>query len=95
LKARSDDLSLAEFTAAAIRQLEGDRFFMMVEGGKIDWACHANDLATSVREVEGFDQAVRVAVDFAAKHPAETLIIVTADHETGGLSRMDADQARP
>jgi alkaline phosphatase len=59
---------------------------MMVEGGKIDWACHANDAAATVHDVLAFDQAVKEAVKFYEKHPDETLIIVTADHETGGLS---------
>ena len=59
---------------------------MMVEGGKIDYAGHANDAATNLREVFAFDDAVKVAVDFAAKHPDETLIVVTGDHETGGMT---------
>ena len=59
---------------------------MMVEGGKIDWMCHANDAATVLREVVDFDKAVRVAYEFAKKHPSETLIVVTGDHETGGLT---------
>jgi alkaline phosphatase len=59
---------------------------MMVEGGKIDWACHANDAATTIHEVIAFDKAVENAFSFYRKHPDETLIIVTADHETGGLS---------
>ena len=57
----------------------------MVEGGKIDWACHNNDVATAVNEVMDLDEAVKVAYDFYQKHPKETLIVITADHETGGL----------
>lgn len=57
----------------------------MVEGGKIDWACHANDAATVFKEVEDLDNAVRVAYEFYEQHPEETLIVVTADHETGGI----------
>lgn len=62
-----------------------DKFFMMVEGGTIDHALHANDGATAVNEVINFDQALKVAFDFYQQHPDETLIIVTADHDTGGM----------
>lgn len=58
----------------------------MVEGGKIDWACHSNDGATAVQEVWDFNNAVQKAYEFYQKHPEETLIIVTADHETGGIA---------
>jgi len=61
-------------------------FFMMCEGGKIDWACHANDAASTILDTIALADAVQAAVDFAAKRPEETLIIVTGDHETGGLS---------
>ena len=57
----------------------------MVEGGKIDWACHANDAATVFNEVKDMDNAVKVAYEFYKKHPKETLIVITADHETGGI----------
>ena len=57
----------------------------MVEGGKIDWACHSNDAATVIHEILDMDKAVSIAFDFLKKHPEETLIVVTADHETGGL----------
>lgn len=63
-----------------------DRFFMMVEGGEIDHAGHANDGATIVRDVIAFDESLRVAMDFYRQHPDETLILVTADHETGGFA---------
>src|SRR5690606_623978 len=81
------DLNLAEITSAAIESLsQGDKgFFLMVEGGKIDWACHSNDGATAVHEVWDFNNAVQKAFEFYQKHPEETLIIVTADHETGGI----------
>jgi alkaline phosphatase len=79
--------SLADFTQKAIEFLDNEAgFFMMVEGGKIDWACHKNDAASSVHETIAFDDAIRVALDFYFKHPEETLIVVTADHETGGLA---------
>ena len=82
------DLTLAQITESAIDFLTRDNkkgFFLMVEGGKIDWACHSNDPATMVKEVIDMDNAVRVAYEFYKKHPKETLIVITADHETGGL----------
>lgn len=82
-------LTLPAMTAAGIRQMERvspDRFFMMVEGGNIDHAGHANDGGTILREVINFDQSLRLAYDFYLAHPDETLIVVTADHETGGMS---------
>jgi len=83
----SSDLQLADYVQKGIEVLGDEKgFFMMVEGGKIDWACHANDAYTTIREVEDLDNAVKVAVDFANKHPEETLILVTGDHETGGFS---------
>lgn len=81
------DTALPFFTAACIEQLSKDNkkgFFMMVEGGEIDWAAHANDGATVVNEVIDFGQAIQVAYEFYKKHPKETLIVITADHETGG-----------
>lgn len=86
---REGDLTLAQITESAIDFLSRDNkkgFFLMVEGGKIDWACHSNDPATMVKEVIDLDDAVRVAYEFYKKHPKETLIVITADHETGGLA---------
>lgn len=83
------DLTLAQITESAIDFLSRDNkkgFFLMVEGRKIDWACHSNDPATMVKEVIDMDNAVRVAYEFYKKHPKETLIVITADHETGGLA---------
>ncbi len=81
------DITLAQFTQKAVDLLDNPNgFFIMVEGGKIDWACHANDAGTVLHEVIAFDDAVRVAYDFAQQHPDETLIVVTGDHETGGLT---------
>lgn len=81
------DITLPEFTAKAIEILDNPNgFFLMVEGGKIDWACHANDAAASITNTLSFDKAVQTAVDFAARHPGETLIVVTGDHECGGLT---------
>lgn len=86
---KKGDLTLEEITGAAIDFLTKDNengFFLMVEGGKIDWACHANDAATMIHEVLSFEKSVQLAYDFYLKHPGETLIIVTADHSTGGIS---------
>jgi alkaline phosphatase len=60
-------------------------FFLMVEGSQIDWACHINDIRHTIRQTLLFDQAVQAAVDFALRD-GHTLVIVTADHETGGLT---------
>jgi len=80
-------INLADFTRKGIELLDNDKgFFMMVEGGKIDWACHANDAASSIYETLAFDAAVQEAIKFYRKHPHETLIVVTGDHETGGLA---------
>jgi alkaline phosphatase len=81
------DMTQADILQAAIAFLDNDKgFFLMSEGGRIDWACHANDGLTTILETIDFDLAVQIAVAFAEKHPNETLIVVTADHETGGLS---------
>jgi len=85
---KEGDLTLAKITESAISFLtkgSNKGFFLMVEGGKIDWACHSNDPATVFEEVIDMDNAVKVAYEFYKKHPKETLIVVTADHETGGL----------
>ncbi|MDR1570058.1 MAG: alkaline phosphatase [Oscillospiraceae bacterium] len=85
--AGGDSLSLSEMTQKAIDTLYGDDgFFLMVEGGKVDWSCHANDAKTSILETIAFSDAVNAALEFASAHPDETLIIVTGDHETGGLT---------
>ena len=85
--AQNDGLRLADFVGKAIEVLDNEKgFFIMAEGGKIDWMCHSNDAGTALHEVIEFDQAVQVAYDFARKHPEETLIVVTGDHETGGLT---------
>jgi len=87
-------LSLADLTAKGAEILEGPAgFFMVVEGGKIDWACHANDAAGAVAETLAFDGAVEKAVAFARRHPGETLVVVTGDHETGGMAFDPGDGA--
>lgn len=87
---KKGDLTLSDITRAGInflmsKQNEKDGFFMMIEGGKIDWACHANEPATFIHELADMDDAVRVAYEFYQQHPDETLIVITADHETGGF----------
>jgi len=82
--------TLAEMTAKAIEVLsrDPDGFFLMVEGGAIDWMAHKKDIAGTARDVVAFDEAVAVAFDFA-QNDGETALIVTADHETGGLELGD------
>lgn len=81
------DLPLIASTCLAhLEKYSPDRFFMMVEGGNIDHALHANDGGAAIKEVINFDEALRVAYDFYLKHPDETLILVTADHDTGGMA---------
>ena len=79
--------SLEQMTRAALRLLadDPDGFFLMVEGGRIDHAAHGNDPAGLVHDALAFDRAVAVALAFAREHD-DTLVLVTADHETGGLS---------
>lgn len=79
--------NLAEMTSKALEILSADKdgFAIMIEGGRIDHAGHANDLPTLVQEALDFDAAFKVAVDFAKKD-GNTSVVVTADHETGGLS---------
>lgn len=79
--------SLSDYVEKGIEVLDNDKgFFLMCEGGKIDWACHANDAASTIHDTLALADAVQVAIDFAKRHPDETLILVTGDHETGGLT---------
>lgn len=79
--------SIAEMTEKGIEVLAAYNkpFFMMVEGGRIDHACHANDIMGSVLDTVAFDKAIGEAISFYNQHPDETLIVVVGDHETGGL----------
>ena len=86
---KEGDMTLRDITKSAINHLSAKNkkgFFLMVEGGKIDWACHDNDAATTFQEVVDLNDAVAEAYEFYKKHPKETLIVITADHETGGLA---------
>lgn len=83
------EMSVADLTETAINHLTRhtpERFFMMVEGGNIDHSGHSNDGGAVVKEVLAFDKAIAKALDFYNQHPDETLIVITADHETGGMS---------
>lgn len=95
--------SLAELTEKAIEILSEKKrglfkrykgFFLMVEGSQIDWACHGNDADGAVRQVLLFDMAVKAAVEFAARDK-HTLVIVTADHDTGGLVIVAGEGGEP
>lgn len=81
------DVMRAEIDFLYTKDTEKKGFFIMNEiGGKIDYACHPNDAATAFAEVAAADSAVKVCYDFYLQHPDETLIVITADHETGGLT---------
>lgn len=83
----SSDLTLAELVKGAVEVLDNEKgFFIMAEGGKIDWAAHSNDVTNTIYETLDFDQTIEVAYQFYLRHPDETLIVVTADHETGGVT---------
>lgn len=78
---------LAESVAFAIQHLSGGSgFFIMTEGGKIDGESHGNKAGESIDEVFALDRAIQVAYRFYQQHPEETLIVMTADHETGGMT---------
>jgi len=84
----ADEWGLAEYTQQCIDflMLKNKPFFVMVEGGNIDHHGHSNDAGASLRETMEMDRAVSVIMDFAKKHPNDTLLVVTGDHETGGLT---------
>ena len=87
IDAAEDQLTLSDFVKKGIEVLDNDNgFFMMVESGKIDWAGHANDAVANIHDTLELDKAVEVALQFAYQHPDETLILVTGDHETGGMT---------
>lgn len=79
--------SLADMTKSALDVLKRDKngFFLMVEGSQIDWAGHDNDAAWAMKDSEAFEDAVAEAVKFAKKD-GNTLVVVTGDHDTGGMS---------
>jgi len=89
IDSRDDDTprlpELTRFALDFLNARQDNGFFLMVEGGRIDWAGHANEAATNLRDLLELDKAVKVALEFQKAHP-DTLIIVTGDHETGGMS---------
>ncbi|MDN3557941.1 alkaline phosphatase [Halomonas maura] len=97
-EAQRTEPTLHEMTQAALRTLEQDEdgFFLMVEGGQIDWAGHSNDAGTMLNEMVKFEEAIQGVYDWAAERD-DTVILVTADHETGsfGLSYSSANLPEP
>ncbi|MEE1165691.1 MAG: alkaline phosphatase [Treponema sp.] len=84
---KEGEWALRDYVRKGIEVLDNKTgFFMMVEGGKVDWACHANDARSSIADTLALSEAVEEAISFYNRHPKETLILVTADHETGGLT---------
>ncbi|MBN1893341.1 alkaline phosphatase [bacterium] len=85
----ANEPTLAELSRKAIDALQKDPdgFFLMIEGSQIDWACHGNDFENMIRQFRSFDEAVGRALAFAEKD-GRTLVVVTADHETGGLALL-------
>ncbi len=84
----SREISLKEFVSKAVDLLDNPKgFFIMAEAGKIDWANHTNDIGAAIKDVIALNDAVKEAVKFYNKHPKETLIVVTTDHETGGFAQ--------
>jgi alkaline phosphatase len=88
-----DDPTLSTMTSKALELLDNENkpFFLMVEGGKIDWAMHDNKFSSMVHEMIEFEKTVRVVYDYISLHP-ENLMIVTADHETGDLIKITAPE---
>lgn len=86
---KDDDMQLADLTTSALEFLQKDNpkgFLMMMEGGQIDHCSHVHDAAAVINEVIDFDKNICLVYEFYKKHPDETLIVVTADHETGGMA---------
>lgn len=96
-----DAMTLQQITSVGLHQLYSRTdslnpgFFFMIEGGNIDWAAHANDGGAAIKEVVNFQKAIDVAYQFYLQHPDETLIVITADHDTGGMALGRADNRNP
>ncbi len=98
IDARGKDMTLPQMVESGIEHLYRNYpkgFFMMAEGGAIDHFAHANDATGVIRETKEFDDAIRIAYEFYRQHPKETLIIVTADHETGGMALGCVGSSKP
>jgi alkaline phosphatase len=90
LKGRGDMLSLSAQKAIDVLSKNPRGFFLMIEGSQIDWASHANQADTLIDETLDFDKAIGVVLDYAAKD-GNTLVVITADHETGGVTITGGD----
>ena len=83
---------LPDATSIALKNLKNENgFFLMIEGSQIDFACHAKDSTYLINEMKDFNNTINVVLDFARNNP-NTLVVVTADHETGGLTIIDPDE---
>lgn len=83
--ANQPDLAAMTKVALTILERNPKGFLVMVEGGRIDHACHAHDIKASIYDTIAFDAAVKLALEYQKTHP-DVLVLVTADHETGGLA---------
>jgi alkaline phosphatase len=90
LKGRGDMLPASTGKAIEILSKNPKGFFLMIEGSQIDWAAHAHAADTLIDETLDFDKAIGVALDFA-QEDGQTLIVITADHETGGVTIIGGD----
>lgn len=95
VQGRKRDYTLGDMTNAALKRLSKNEngFFLMVEGSQIDWSGHDNNQKYSKSEMRDFNSAINAALDFAEKD-GNTLVLVTADHETGGMSITDGEVDR-
>ena len=91
LKGRGDMLAASSGKAIEILNKNPNGFFLMIEGSQIDWAGHANSADTLIDETLDFDRAVGVVLDFAQKD-GHTLVVIAADHETGGITIIGGDK---
>lgn len=96
VKTASIDCSLAEMTEMCLDFLGNGKepFFIMCEGGKIDWTAHAHKTYGMIEDILEFNDAVNIAYEFYRKYPEETLIVVSADHETGGATLGGSDDSK-
>ncbi len=92
-KGRGDFLTKATDLAIQFLNKDNSNFFIMVEGSQVDWGGHANDGEYLVSELIDFDDAIGKALDFAEKD-GNTLVVVTADHETGGFTLAPTTKKR-
>jgi len=94
--AEAKDIRLSEMLELCLDFIgDEEPFFIMCEGGNIDWSCHANKTMSMIYDILEFEEAIKTAVEFYERYPEETLIVVTADHETGGLSIGEGEEWRP